>query len=122
MSEITGRLGSERDAEPGDQPEPANGQVDARTIRRLRRQLAAGATAITTVFDGGYRASTVAGVLMASIEPPLLLISLEGDGQMAGWIEEYSDVLLGLGCGHRGSQGDRLCDGVRAGADQLALR
>jgi len=29
---------------------------------------------------------------------------------VAGWIEEYSDVLLGLGCGH-GSQGDRLCDG-----------
>ena len=51
----------------------------------------------------------------------LALVVTQAEG-VAGWIEEYSDVLLGLGCGHRGSQGDRLCDGVRVGADQLALR
>jgi flavin reductase (DIM6/NTAB) family NADH-FMN oxidoreductase RutF len=87
MSEIFGRLGGPRDE--GEVAEEAlDLGADARGTRWLRRHLAGGAAALTTLVEGSYRASTVTGLVVASLEPPLLLVSLEQDSQMEGWVRE----------------------------------
>jgi 3-hydroxy-9,10-secoandrosta-1,3,5(10)-triene-9,17-dione monooxygenase reductase component len=85
MSEIFGRLGGARDDEP-----PAEEQLvpDYAGTRWLRRQLAAGVVALTTVVDGAYRAATLSASLVASLEPALVLVSLDRDSQIQTWVEE----------------------------------
>lgn len=43
---------------------------------------------ITTTVDGQYRGATVTSHAPVSTVPPLLLISVERDSQMDGWLEE----------------------------------
>jgi hypothetical protein len=37
------------------------------------------------------------------------VVSAEAE-RVPGWVEKHSDVLLRLGCSHRGAQGERLSD------------
>jgi flavin reductase (DIM6/NTAB) family NADH-FMN oxidoreductase RutF len=86
MSEIEGRLGGFRDDETD--PSLSPDSVDGRTGRWLRRHIAGGVVAVTTVTDRGYRASTVSACLVASVEPLQMLVSIELDTQMADWLLE----------------------------------
>lgn len=88
LSEIVGRVGGPR---PEDEAELADGdtlQADARGGRWLRRNRAGGVAALTTVVEGRYRAATVTGWTVVSTEPPQILVALELDGQMEGWLRE----------------------------------
>lgn len=95
MSEIFGRLGGPRDdalnLPGGDDPA---GQVGPETGRWLRRHHAAGVYALTTTAGDVYRATTVTGILDVSLDPLLLLVSLERGSQMESWIEQSG--VLGL--------------------------
>ncbi|HZU14173.1 MAG TPA: flavin reductase family protein [Chloroflexota bacterium] len=86
MSEIFGRAGGPREgtAPAGEMPERAS--PNAESGRWLRRHHAGGVYALTTVADGGYRAATLTGVLMASLEPLLFLVSLDRDSQIEAWV------------------------------------
>ena len=68
------------------QDEPEFLDIDARGARWLRRHLAGGVTAVTTVAGGQFRAATVTACMVASIEPLQLLVSLDLESQMAEWI------------------------------------
>jgi flavin reductase (DIM6/NTAB) family NADH-FMN oxidoreductase RutF len=50
--------------------------------------------ALTTLADDTYRATTITGVLDVSLDPLLLLVSLEEGSQMESWIRE--SAVLGL--------------------------
>jgi flavin reductase (DIM6/NTAB) family NADH-FMN oxidoreductase RutF len=87
MSEIEGRLGSF----PGDQDRNEGaGQLDEDPVagRWLRRHLAAGVVALTTVIDGGFRAATSNTCAVASLDPLLMSISIETDSQMDEWLTQ----------------------------------
>ncbi len=89
MSEITGQLGGERDASDLDTPEePGPLDPDAVGARWLRRHMASGLTALTTIVGAEFRAATVASATVVSTDPLLILVSLEADGVMAGWVHE----------------------------------
>lgn len=107
MSEIFGRLGGPRDVEAADDTAPEL-QPNARGGRWLRRHLASAAVALTTVVDGRYRASTLTGVLVASTDPLLILISLEQDTQMETWVRECGAFAVSLLTSHQQFLADRF--------------
>lgn len=86
MGEIFGRLGGPRDESPEDDAPGSDLTVDGHGGRWIRRHLAAGVVAVTTTVDGRYRASSVAAHTIVSVEPLQLLISIESDSQMEGWL------------------------------------
>ncbi len=84
MTELFGRLGGPRP----DSDSPDDLQPDARGAKWLRRRLASGVVAVTTRADGAFRATTVTAWASVSLEPPLLLISIDMDSQMDRWLLE----------------------------------
>lgn len=60
---------------------------DTDRVRWFRRHVAGSVAAVTVQAEGGYRASAVTAFMVTSLEPPLLLLSLEQHGQLAAWIE-----------------------------------
>ena len=97
MSEIFGRLGGPRDAEAADSRETAGPlPVGPEAGRWLRRHVAGGVAALTTLVDGSYRASTITGYMVASVEPLQMLISVEQDSQMEQWVRESGFYALSV--------------------------
>ncbi len=95
MSEIFGRLGGPRDEDVDDIVGLAGEMVPGLEAGRwLRRHHAAGVYALTTLAGDSFRATTVTGVLDVSLEPLLLLVSLEEGSQMESWIRDSG--ILGL--------------------------
>lgn len=94
MSEIFGRLGGPRDEESDVSGPDGEMTVGPLSGRWLRRHHAGGVYALTTIADDAYRATTVTGVLDVSLEPLLLLVSLEEGSQMESWIRDSG--MLGL--------------------------
>lgn len=95
MSEIFGRLGGPRDEGRGTPGENDEGDpVGLEMGRWLRRRHAGGVYALTTTSGDAYRATTVTGVLDISLDPLLILVSLERGSQMETWIEQSG--VLGL--------------------------
>lgn len=93
MSEIFGRVGGPRDEDLTESGLPAvSTAIGPETGRWLRRHHAAGVYALTTVTGEAYRATTVTGILDVSLDPLLLLVSLERGSQMESWIAE-SEVM-----------------------------
>lgn len=85
MSEIVGRAGGPRDV--GQLAEDTAAlQADVDGARWLRRHMAAGAAIVSTVTDGGFRATTVNTCISTSLDPPLFLVSIERDSQMEDWL------------------------------------
>jgi len=95
VSEIMGRIGGGRQ-EPEVTDDPEELRADARGARWLRRNLAGGVLAVTTVIDGEFRASTVTGGALVSTDPPQLLVSIDLDSQMEGWIGESGVFALSV--------------------------
>src|SRR5947208_1858492 len=96
MSEIFGRLGGPRDDFESPEDESVDGTNGPPAARWLRRHVAGGAAALTTEVDGAYRASTVTGYMVASLDPFLVLISLEQDSQMEHWIRRSGVFALSV--------------------------
>lgn len=67
--------------------ETTGGGIDARAARAIRRHLAGGVCIVTTCHGGAFRGTTVTACLAVSMEPLQVLVSLEEDSQMAGWLE-----------------------------------
>lgn len=86
MRDLFGRVSEPDDERDERLAPPAEPGLDDRGARWLRRHLAAGVVAVTTVVDGLYRASTVAACTSVSTEPPQFLISIELDSQMDEWL------------------------------------
>lgn len=86
MSEIFGRIGGPRDEISERDAEAVALEPNARGARWVRRHLAGGVVALTTLADELYRASTVTACTIVSIEPLQLLVSIELDSQMEGWL------------------------------------
>ncbi|HEX6509369.1 MAG TPA: flavin reductase family protein [Chloroflexota bacterium] len=61
-------------------------QPNARGARWLRRHIAGGVVAVTTVHGELYRATTVTACFVASNEPFQILVSIERDSQMEDWM------------------------------------
>ena len=95
MSEIDGRLGSFRGGE--DRGE-GTGELDDDPVggRWLRRHMAAGVVALTTVIDGGFRAATLNTCVVASLDPLLILVSIELDSQMDEWLDESGRFAISI--------------------------
>lgn len=95
MSEIFGRVGGPRDEDGEGVGMPA-AEMDVGPVagRWLRRHHAAGVYALTTLAEDAYRATTVTAVLDVSLQPLLLMVSLEAGSQMEIWIRESG--VLGL--------------------------
>jgi flavin reductase (DIM6/NTAB) family NADH-FMN oxidoreductase RutF len=53
--------------------------VDAKTLRKAMRAWATGVTIVTAAHDGSQHGMTVSSFTSLSLEPPLVLVSLEGD-------------------------------------------
>jgi len=85
MSEIIGRAGGPREVgqRPGDNEAL---QADEEGARWLRRHIVAGVTTVSTVTDGGFRATTVNTCISTSLDPPQFLVSIERDSQMEDWL------------------------------------
>lgn len=94
MSGIFGRLGGPRDDDFDATEKIGSMPPGPLSARWLRRHHAAGVYALTTVADDAYRATTITGVLDVSLQPPLLLVSLEEGSQMESWIR--GSGVLGL--------------------------
>lgn len=97
MSEIFGRLGGPRD----DEDEAVGDSAGALPVgpaagRWLRRHIAGGIAALTTIVDGSYRASTITAVMVASLNPFQILISLELDSQMESWVRRSGVFAISL--------------------------
>lgn len=88
MSEIFGRVGGPRDDEVSGESESMALVPDARGARWLRRHLAGGVVALTTLVHGSFRAATVTACTMVSVDPLQFLVTLELDSQMEGWVDE----------------------------------
>jgi flavin reductase (DIM6/NTAB) family NADH-FMN oxidoreductase RutF len=58
--------------------------------------------------DGVYRASTVTGYMVASLDPYLLFVSLERDSQMEHWIRESQVFGLSVLSYHQQFLADRF--------------
>ncbi|GAC1326951.1 MAG: flavin reductase family protein [Chloroflexota bacterium] len=69
---------------------------DAKGLRWLRRRLASGVAVITTVVDGSYRGATVTSHAPVSTVPPMLLVSVEAESQMAGWLRDTGKFALNV--------------------------
>lgn len=87
MSEISGRAGGPRD-DDREAGTAALGKPTPEAARWLRRHLATAVGAMTTQVGDAYRAATVAGAMIASIDPLLVLVSLEAEGQMVDWVRD----------------------------------
>jgi hypothetical protein len=61
-------------------------QADVDGARWLRRHMAAGAAIVSTVTNGGFRATTVNTCISTSLDPPQFLVSIERDSQMEDWL------------------------------------
>jgi flavin reductase (DIM6/NTAB) family NADH-FMN oxidoreductase RutF len=86
MSEISGRLGGGRpEAEPDTADVPAAGETSG--ARWLRRRIAGSVAVVTTKVENGYRGATVSACTFISETPCLILVSLQADSRMVGWIE-----------------------------------
>jgi flavin reductase (DIM6/NTAB) family NADH-FMN oxidoreductase RutF len=88
VSEIFGRIGGPRDETAESTEEPVVLEPNPKGARWLRRHLAGGVVALTTVVDEVYRASTVTACAIVSLEPLQLLVSIELYSQMEGWLLE----------------------------------
>lgn len=89
MSEIFGRLGGPRDDQIEQaESEPGSMVANERAGRWLRRHHAGGVAALTTVVDGLYRASSITGFMVASLDPFLMLVSIESESQMESWLRD----------------------------------
>jgi flavin reductase (DIM6/NTAB) family NADH-FMN oxidoreductase RutF len=95
VSEIYGRLsgGVEPEAEL---EEPQVLQADAQGARWLRRHMAASVAVVTTRVGAAFRGATVNAWMIASVDPPLLAVSIELDSQMDGWLQESGTFVLNL--------------------------
>jgi flavin reductase (DIM6/NTAB) family NADH-FMN oxidoreductase RutF len=87
MSEISGRVGGPRDDGIESDKDPDFGHVDMDAGRWLRRRHAAGVAVVTTVAGGRYRGSTLSDWMVVSADPVQILLSIDADGQMTGWLE-----------------------------------
>lgn len=85
VSEISGRLGGERKQEEQEK-EPRILAPDARGARWLRRHLAGSVTVVTAAADGEFLGATITASALVSVEPMLLLVSIEEDSQMREWL------------------------------------
>lgn len=95
MGEIYGRLSG--GAGPDDDVENDQElQADARGARWLRRHVSAPVAVITTRVASGFRGATVNAWMIASVDPPLLAVSIELDSQMDGWLQESGTFVLNL--------------------------
>jgi flavin reductase (DIM6/NTAB) family NADH-FMN oxidoreductase RutF len=94
VSEIFGRMGGPRDDANGEEVGPQEIASGARGGRWLRRQIAGSVAALTTIVDGSYRASTITAFCLISTDPVQLLVSVELDSQMEGWLR--SSGIFGL--------------------------
>jgi flavin reductase (DIM6/NTAB) family NADH-FMN oxidoreductase RutF len=61
---------------------------DAQGARWLRRHLAGGVAVLTTRAEDEFRGATITACTFISAEPLLLLVALEHESQMLGWIED----------------------------------
>ena len=95
MSEFTGQFGS-----GGDDLEPEREAIgpepDVAGSRWFRRHFAGSVSIVTTVSHDTFRAATVTSASVVSLQPLLLLVSLEEDSQMVGWLEESGFFALNL--------------------------
>src|SRR5690348_6116749 len=85
MTELFGRVTSAR---PPSADDATVVNTDTSGVRWLRRQLPGGVVAMTTVVDGLYRATTLTSVMVASVDPPQMLISVEAESQMERWLQD----------------------------------
>lgn len=81
------------DSAQNDRVAPA---LDASGGRWLRRHLAGSVVALTTVVDGDYRGATVTACLPVSTDPIQILVALEEDSQMRGWIESSGIFVVNI--------------------------
>ncbi len=88
MSEIFGRIGGPRDDVSHGTQGHGEVELNARGARWLRRHIPGSVWAVTTVVNDFYRASTATACAIVSIEPLQLLVSIELDSQMDGWLLE----------------------------------
>ncbi|MGH2443443.1 MAG: flavin reductase family protein [Chloroflexota bacterium] len=95
MSEMIGRAGGPRD-DLGIEEEASDLVPNARGARWFRRHLIGGVVALTTMTEGAFRGSTVTAVTMVSAEPLLILVSIERDSQMDGWLSESGFFALSV--------------------------
>lgn len=85
MSYLFGHAANPDGSAPaGEMPERSPADADA--ARWLRRHHAGGVFALTTPVEDGYRAATLTGVLLASLEPLMFLVSLDRDSQIEAWV------------------------------------
>src|SRR6266536_3383936 len=64
------------------------GDGEILNARHLRRLLAGAVVVVTTKVDSEYRGATASAVMVASFEPLQMLVSLESESQMAGWLSQ----------------------------------
>jgi flavin reductase (DIM6/NTAB) family NADH-FMN oxidoreductase RutF len=94
VGEIFGRIGGPRDDIAPAKDARSDWLPDARGARWLRRHLAGGVVAVTTVVHNTFRAATATACTIVSLEPLQILVSIELDSQMDGWLD--TSRLFGL--------------------------
>ncbi len=67
---------------------------DPSVARAVRRQIPGAVAVLTTVFGPSYRGATVTAYAVASIEPFQVLVSLDGESQIVGWVSSYGSFAI----------------------------
>jgi 3-hydroxy-9,10-secoandrosta-1,3,5(10)-triene-9,17-dione monooxygenase reductase component len=96
LSEISGRLSGPRDDEAEGPSEPTELRADAQGARWMRRHMAGAVTVITAVAEGKYRGATLTSASLVSSEPLHVLVSIELESQMNGWLNQADSFALNV--------------------------
>lgn len=96
MSEIFGRAGGPRDDAARDPQTETEPRLNPEGGRWIRRHLAGGVLALTTLVDGTYRASTVTAAVLVSGDPLQFLVSIEAESQMESWLRQSGHFGLSI--------------------------
>ncbi len=86
---------------------PATGQVLQRAFRGAMGSVAAAVSVVTTLVDGDPRGATVSAFMSLSMDPPMIVVSLERSSRLLAGLEAGSPVGLNVLAAHQ---------------DQIALR
>ena len=94
--------------------------VNAEDLRNAMRQWATGVTVVTVDYEGVRHGMTVSSFTSVSLEPPLVLVSLERGSKTHNLLEKSGYFAVTILCDDQQDISERFSGGVPDGHDRFA--
>lgn len=94
--------------------------VSADDLRNAMRQWASGVTVVTAKYQGVRHGMTVSSFTSLSLEPPLVLVSLERGSRTHALVEQSGFFAVTILCSDQRAVSERFAGGVPDGHDRFA--